>query len=154
MAWSYAAWQTLTTSVAITAVSIAAQTFTVATDQRSQVRVGDSLAVDTGANKGTYAVTAINYAPDNTVVTVSPAPASAVVAGNLVFGPSLSTQLANLRGHHAEVSAAISASVSADGTSVNSDTLRTYLKEIVQPELSKRERAAGGMFMAGNLRDA
>jgi hypothetical protein len=152
MAWSYSAWQTLTATAAITAVSIAAATFTVAADQTAQVRVGDRLVVDTGPNKGSYTVGAVAYAPDNTVVTVSPAPASATVSGNLVFGPSNSTMLANLRLHHAEVSAAISASVTADGTSVNTDGLLNYLRNVVQPELAKRERALGGMFMAGQLK--
>ena len=152
MAWSYSAWQTMTTTAAIAAVSTSAATFTVAGDQTSLARVGDRLPVDTGANKGSYTITAISYTPDNTVFTVTPAPASAVVAGNLIFGPSLSTMLVNLRLHHAEVSAAISAAVSADGTSVNSQTLLDYLRNVVAPELAKRERARDGMFMAGQLK--
>lgn len=152
MAWTYAAWQTLTSTAAITAVSIASSSFTVAFDQTKVVRIGDRIAVSAGANIGNYTVSSVTYTPDSTVVIVSPAPASATVAGNLVFGPSSSTMLANLRLHHAEVSAAISASVGDDGTSVNTDTLLNYLRNIIQPELSKRERMLGGMFMSGNLR--
>jgi hypothetical protein len=152
MAWAYSAWQTLSTAAAITAVSTSAGTFTVALDQTANAKPGERISVDTGANKGSYTVTSVSYAPDNTVVYVTPSPASAVVAGNLVFGPSGSTMLANLRLHHAEVSAAISAAVSADGTSVNSQTLLDYLRSVVSPELSAQERAIGGMFAAGQLK--
>lgn len=152
MAWTYADWQTKTTSVPIIAVATATGTFSLSGDQTAQCRVGDRTAVDTGANIGTYTVSAIAYAPNTTVVTVTPAPASATVTGNLVFGPSNATMLAYLRLHHAEVSQAISAGVSSDGTSINTDTLLQYLRNVVQPELSKRERALGGMFMAGQLK--
>lgn len=152
MPWAYSDWQTKTTAIAITAVSTGDGTFTLAGDQMAQARPGDRPTVDSGANIGTYSIQAISYAPNNTTVTVSPAPSSAVVAGNLVFGASLSTALMNLRLHHAEVSSAISQAVSADGTSVNTDTLLNYLRNVVQPELAKRERALGGMFMAGQLK--
>ena len=152
MAWLYSSWQTLTATAAITAVSLSAGSFTVAGFKLDQARIGDRVAVDAGANLGSYTVAAITYAPDNTVVTVTPVPASATVAGNLVFGPSNSTMLANLRLHHAEVSAAISASVGSDGTTLNTDGLLNYLRQVVQPELAKRERALGGMFMAGQLK--
>jgi ABC-type ATPase with predicted acetyltransferase domain len=153
MAWVYSGWQTATAAVVITAVSTASGTFTLSTDQTYLVRAGDRVAVNSGANIGRYTVTAVNYAPDSTVVSVTPAPASAVVAGSVVFGPSNSTMLDNLRKHHAEVSAAISAAVGSNGTSIDTSVLLDYLKNVVRPEMNKIERIMGGMFMAGQLRD-
>ena len=138
MAWSYADWQTKSTTVAITAVSTTAGTFTVALDQTAQVRAGDRLSVDAGANIGSYTVGAVAYAHNVTTVSVSPLPSSAVVAGNLVFGPYSSTMLANLRLHYAEVSNAISQSVSANGTSVNTDSF-----EIIEQGIGVNRRAIG-----------
>jgi hypothetical protein len=153
MAWIYSGWQTATAAVVITAVSTASGTFTSSTDQTHLVRPGDRVAVNSGANIGRYTVTAVSYAPDSTVVSVTPAPTSAVVAGSLVFGPSNSTMLDNLRKHHAEVSAAISAAVGSNGTSIDTSVLLDYLKNVVRPEMNKIERVMGGMFMAGQLRD-
>lgn len=152
MAWVYSSWQTATSISAITAVSPSAGTYTVAFDQLSLVRPGDRISVSAGANIGKYTVTAVSYAPDSTVVSVTPAPASAVVAGNLVFGPTASTQLDNLRKHHAEVSAAISANVGSNGTSIDTGVLLDYLKNFVNPELMKLQRSLGGMFMIGALK--
>lgn len=152
MAWIYSSWQTATSVSAITAVNVSAGTFTVSFDQRDLVKAGDRLNVSSGANIGKYTVTAISYTPDSTVVSVTPAPSSAVVAGNLVFGPTNSTQMDNLRKHHAEVSAAIAASVGSNGTSIDTGTLLDYLKNFVNPELIKLQRAIGGMFMAGQLK--
>lgn len=153
MAWIYSGWQTATSISAITAVSTSAGTFTVSFDQLALVRPGDRVSVSAGANIGKYTVTAVAYAPDSTVVSVSPAPSSAAVTGNLVFGPSNSTMLDNLRKHHAEVSAAISANVGSNGTSLDTSTLLDYLRNVVQPELARRERILGGMFMVGQLKD-
>ena len=153
MAWVYSGWQTATAAVVITAVSTASGTFTLSTDQTHLVRAGDRVAVNSGANIGKYTVTAVSYAPDSTVVSVTPAPVSAVVAGSVVFGPSNSTMLDNLRKHHAEVSAAISAAVGSNGTSIDTSVLLDYLKNVVRPEMNKIERVMGGMFMAGQLRD-
>ena len=152
MAWVYSSWQTLTTPILITAVSTASGTFTVAGDQAMLARPGDYIRVSAGANAGRYTVTAVAYTPDNTVVSVTPAPASAVVAGNLVFGVSNSTMLDSLRKHHAEVSAAISANVGSNGTSIDTNVLLEYLRGVVRPEINKLERVMGGMFMAGQLR--
>ena len=153
MAWIYSGWQTATSAVVITAVSPASGTLTLSTDQTHLVRAGDRVAVNSGANIGKYTVTAVSYAPDSTIVSVTPAPASAVVAGSLVFGPSNSTMLDNLRKHHTEVSAAISAAVGSNGTSIDTSVLLDYLKNVVRPEMNKIERVMGGMFMAGQLRD-
>jgi hypothetical protein len=152
MAWAYAAWQTLTATSAITAVSIPASAITVALDQTNLVRVGDRIAVSSGPNIGKYTVGGVVYLPDSTTITISPAPASATVTGNLIFGPTNSTMLDNLRKHHAEVSAAISANVGSNGTSIDTGTLLEYLRNVVQPELAKLERILGGMFMAGQLK--
>lgn len=151
MAWTYANWQTATASAAITAVDQAAKTFTVSGFKLDRVKAGDYLAVDTGANAGTYIVVAVAYSPDATVVTVGTAPPSATVAGNLVFGATPTTRLYFLRQHHAEVAAAISASVSADGVSHNSETLRQYLAS-VESSIFRAQRQIGGMFVAGRLR--
>ncbi|MEY2655590.1 MAG: hypothetical protein RLZZ524_2618 [Pseudomonadota bacterium] len=153
MAWTYANWQTASISKVITAVSTSAGTITVAGHQLDLVATGDRVAIDAGANAGTYTVSGVSYAPDATVVTLSPKPASATVSGNLVLGPNARTRVANLRQHHAEVSAQISASIGADGVSSSSETLRSYLIEL-QRCLSREQRAAGGLFLAGRLRDA
>lgn len=152
MAWAYSAWQTLTATSAITAVSVGGSSVTVQFDQTLLARNGDRVSISSGPNIGKYSVAAVIYAPDSTVITLSPAPASATVTGNLIFGPSNSTMLDNLRKHHAEVSAAISANVGSNGTSLDTSTLLDYLKNVVQPELAKLERILGGMFMAGQLK--
>lgn len=152
MAWTYANWLTATVTAAITAVDTTARSFAVATDRRALVRVGDRIAVDTGANTGSYDVAAVTYAPNATVLTVGAAIASAVVAGNAVFGVTGSTKLYHMRLHVAEVSAEIQAAVAANGVSHNSQVLNDYLKHLMA-ELRRAERSAsGGIMITGRLR--
>lgn len=150
MAWTYANWRTATVSAAITAVSTSLRTFSVSTDRRDLAIPGDRIKVDAGANIGTYDVVGVAYTPDTTTFTVSGVPASAVVAGNIVFGPSASSRLSQLKLHHAEVSARIDAAMAADGVSSSTDTLLRYLS-IVESALAAEQRAVRGYWAVGQV---
>ncbi len=73
---------TLLLPKAITAVNTGTKQFTVAGDQRLYYTATKTFTVDTGANASTYTPTTVVYNGTNTVITVSEAVPSAVVAGN------------------------------------------------------------------------
>jgi hypothetical protein len=83
-AYNYDVQATGSQTWAITAVSTVSKTFTVSGDRRRWFSKGGQFTVDSGANAGTYTVTAIAYAGGNTTVTVVETVTSAVVAGNVV----------------------------------------------------------------------
>lgn len=150
MAWTAADYQTYQYSNAITAVSQALRQISVATDILAKIAVGDRVAIDTGANAGSYPVAALSYSPDTTVVTVGYALPSATVAGNLRIGPNDRTRLLRLDDHIAEVTAQISANVSSDGTSVSTDGLVNYLASL-RAERLRLTGAARGKLTRGRL---
>jgi hypothetical protein len=150
MVWTAADYQTYQYSLPITAVSQAARTVSVATDILQKAAVGDRTAISGSANAGSYTIAGLTYAPDTTILTLGYDLPSAVVAGNLLLGPNDRTRVARLDEHIVEVTAQISASVSSDGTSLNSDTLQRYLADL-RAERLRLSGAARGKLTRGRL---
>lgn len=151
MAYSFANWRSASSTHAITAVDVAARTVSVSGDVRKLVRVGGQLSVDAGANVGTYDVAGVIYAPNASVITLSVAPASATVAGNVVLGPDDRTRAHFLRLHLDEVAAQIKPSVGSDGVTYAAGGLNDYYKSLEQQWLSLSRRSSG-LYVYGRLR--
>ncbi|MBA3622947.1 MAG: hypothetical protein H0W48_00455 [Methylibium sp.] len=149
MGWTHADWPTATLAWAIAAVSTSDRRFTVAGDRRAYLRPGEVVAV-VGANIGSYTVAAVAYEANATAITVAEAIPSATVEGTLAVG-NAAVRLDRLLSHIAEVSAEVSAAVGSRGTSLNAETLRAYLKDILLPERNRLQRQVGGVVTRGRL---